>query len=73
MLGGGSSGNGDRDAPSNNSQDADLDGVQDCRSDLTANEDAQVTSPLGYRDLDGDGEEEFHNGTDIGVATGTAL
>ena len=61
------------DGPPANAQDVDGDGLQDCWSALTSNEDAEITSELGYRDLDDDGQDEFHNGIDIGVATGTAL
>ena len=58
----------------NNAQDEDGDEIQDCWSDLTSNENAEITSSLGYRGSDGDGvAEDFHNGTDIGVATGTRL
>ena len=56
-----------------NPQDEDEDGKQDCWNDLTSNENAEITSPLGNRDRDGDGEEEYHNGIDVGVATGTRL
>ena len=57
----------------NNAQDADGDEIQDCWRSLTSNENAEIESRFGNRDRDGDGEPEFHNGTDIGVATGTRL
>ena len=70
---GGGGGNGGGEGPPANAQDVDGDGLQDCWSALTSDEDAEITSELGYRDLDNDGQDEFHNGIDIGVATGTAL
>ena len=56
----------------NNPQDENEDGKQDCWNDLASNEEVEISSVFGDRNGDGV-DEEFHNGIDVEVATGTRL